>query len=82
MADLEEVLSDARTRKRLPSPRTRRLLRERAHLSQRELAMVLGVSDAAVSRWESGLRQPSRRTLTAYVEVLERLADEPREEAA
>lgn len=43
-------------------------LREAAKLSQRDLAEMLGVSNAAVSMWESG----KNRISTGY---LERLAD-------
>ena len=76
MLQLDQVLTQARVRKTLPAPRARRLLRERAGLSQADLAAVLGVSDGTISRWETGARYPRRAALTAYAEVLERLADE------
>lgn len=53
-------------------PRGQRI-REGAGLTQAELATSLGVSDAAVSRWERGLRRPRGETLVAYVEALLRL---------
>jgi DNA-binding transcriptional regulator YiaG len=36
-------------------------IREQANLSQAELAVACGVSAAAVSRWEAGLRRPRGR---------------------
>lgn len=73
---LDQVLAHARARHSLPSPRARRLIRERAGLSQADLAAVLGVSEAAISRWEAGLRFPRRPALDAYAQVLARLAEE------
>jgi transcriptional regulator with XRE-family HTH domain len=37
--------------------------RERRQLSQDELAKLLGVTKATISRWESGLRAPRRRDI-------------------
>ncbi len=45
------------------SPRTLRELREAAGLSQWQLAVRLGVTDGAISRWEAGDRQPRARYL-------------------
>ncbi len=71
----EDVLGLARRRRSL-SPDLRRLLRERADLRQADLARALGVSPAAISRWESGLRRPRGETGEAYLEILDRLAHE------
>ena len=38
--------------------------------------MVLGVSEATVSRWEAGLRFPRRPALDAYADLLARLTSE------
>jgi len=74
--DLDSLLARGRTRRRLPEPAVRRLLRERARLSQGDLAEVMGVDRATVSRWETGVRTPAGNTLTTYVELLDRLAAE------
>lgn len=39
-------------------------------LSQSRLAVALGVSKSAVSRWERGTREPDLRTLSELVELL------------
>jgi transcriptional regulator with XRE-family HTH domain len=70
------MLADARRRAALPEPPLRRLLRERAGLSQAEVAEALGVSRPAVTRWESGQREPRSAVRVAYVELLERLAQD------
>jgi transcriptional regulator with XRE-family HTH domain len=51
-----------------------RRVRERAHLSQAELATALGVSQAALSRWEAGLRQPRGEIAERYARELRKLA--------
>lgn len=71
----EEVLKVAQRRRNL-SPDLRRLLRERADLRQADIARALGVSAAAVSRWESGARRPRGEAGEAYLELLDRLARE------
>lgn len=35
-----------------------KLLREKYNLSQKDLALIAGVSDKAVSTWESGAKEP------------------------
>jgi len=74
--DLHMLLQAARVRRSLPSPTVRRALREGADLSQGDLGAVLGVTESAVSRWESGRRAPRREHLDAYVAVLAALARE------
>jgi transcriptional regulator with XRE-family HTH domain len=73
---LAEILEKRRARKRLPGPRIRRRVRERAGITQRDLARVLGVDPATVCRWESGERDPRPSQLQAYVAALERLTRE------
>jgi DNA-binding transcriptional regulator YiaG len=63
-------------RRRNLNPDRRRLLREQADLHQADIARALGVSAAAVSRWESGTRRPQGRAGEAYLEILDRLARE------
>ncbi len=58
---LEQALSEARTRRRLPSPARRRRLRERAGLSQTAVARALGRST------------PRPAAAAAYLALLDRL---------
>jgi transcriptional regulator with XRE-family HTH domain len=73
--DVDALLARGNARRRLPEPRFRRMLRESAGVSQGDIAKALGVSRSAVSRWESGQRDPSS-TLVPYVDLLDRLAAE------
>jgi transcriptional regulator with XRE-family HTH domain len=75
-ATLEQALELARARRRLPPPEARRLLRERAGLSQDDVARALGVTRAAVALWEQGSRTPRPVHLVPYLALLERLAAE------
>ena len=75
MKSINVAIERARRRKRLGPPEVRRLLREQAGLTQIELAEAIGVTRATVGRWESGARNPSRRVVDRYLEVLERLRD-------
>jgi DNA-binding transcriptional regulator YiaG len=73
---LSLILDKRRLRKRLPDPPMRRLVRERAGITQGDLAQVLGVDRATVSRWESGERDPRPAQLEGYLSALDRLARE------
>lgn len=75
-SDLDVLLSRGRMRRALPVPAVRRLLRERAGLSQAAVADVMGVSRPAFTRWELGQRTPRGVILERYVELLDRLASE------
>lgn len=70
---LEHLLTKARATHDLPGPDRRREIRERRGLSQEDLAEVLGVTGAAVSRWETGARQPAGQHLVDYCELLQAL---------
>jgi DNA-binding transcriptional regulator YiaG len=59
----------------LPTPTERRRLRQHAGLSIREFANVLGVSASAVSRWETGEREPHGPFLHLYVDGLRALVE-------
>ena len=48
---------------------TIRRVRRRAHLSQRELAELLGVSQSAVAKWETGRTTPTARMLARVLAV-------------
>lgn len=73
---LDNLIATSRLRRSLPDPPMRRYLRERAGLSQAEVAAVVGVTEGAVSRWESGQRTPRRALNVRYAELLDRLRRE------
>jgi DNA-binding transcriptional regulator YiaG len=73
---LREALLIARARRRLPSPRVRRLLRQRAGLTPEQAAAILGVSRPCIVRWELGRREPRPRHVAVYLALLDRLAAE------
>lgn len=56
-------------------------LRETAGLSRAELAAIVGVSAAAVSRWEAGERCPRGHNAAAYARALRAVATEVVEHA-
>jgi transcriptional regulator with XRE-family HTH domain len=70
---ITQLESLARSRHRLPDPETRQLIRQRARVSQDDLAAALGVSRAAISRWETGSREPAKETVGSYVAALDAL---------
>jgi len=74
--NLAQILSIARTRRQLPAPHLRRLIRRRSGVTQQEMALLLGVSRPSVTRWETGSRTPRGEVLGRYVELLEILAEE------
>jgi transcriptional regulator with XRE-family HTH domain len=63
------------SRARLAAARGNQLreARERAGLTQSDVARAIGVSPAAVSRWEAGKRRPSAATAARLGRLLERL---------
>lgn len=73
---LERALEQVRRRRGLPSPVERRLLRLRTGLSQAAVAASIGVTTAAISRYESGQREPRLEILERYASVLSRLSGE------
>ena len=75
MADpLDAILARQARLRELPAPPIRRMLREHHGLSQGDIADLLGVDRASVSRYESGDRSPRTAIAERYLEVLERLA--------
>lgn len=66
------VLSLAEARKAARSGRGR-AIREEACVSQAELARALGVSQATLSRWESGDRRPRGEAAERYARLLRKL---------
>lgn len=71
-----DLITTSRRRRNLPDPDMRRLLRERARLTQADLAETLRVSPATVSRWESGARTPRGHALDQYADLLIELTKE------
>jgi DNA-binding transcriptional regulator YiaG len=71
---IDDALARARTRRRLPSPAERRLLRERAGLSQQDIAVPLKVTREAVAMWERGKRDPRGERAEQYAAILDRCA--------
>ncbi|MEU0676323.1 helix-turn-helix domain-containing protein [Streptomyces sp. NPDC006172] len=61
----------------LPPPKERRRLRERASLTQAQLAARLGVSRETVRAWEAGRTNPRGRRREAYAKLLATLAGPP-----
>ncbi|WP_079049421.1 helix-turn-helix transcriptional regulator [Streptomyces torulosus] len=71
----EKIRSRLRVHLDLPPPDERRELREKAGLSQQELADVIGATRQAVSHWEAGLRTPRGVLLDRYVEAIRTLRE-------
>lgn len=68
---LDEALRNAALRRGLPRPAELRRLRLQAGISTAAVASGVGVSDAAVRRWELGSRTPRDPKIVArYLEVL------------
>jgi len=68
-----DVVMVAQIRADLRSGRAREA-REATRAAQREIALALGVTRAAVSHWESGRSAPSAEHALAYRRLLDRLA--------
>ena len=62
----------------LPTPNRRRAIRVEAELALEDIAEAIGVSRSAVSRWERGLRRPSRKHRSAYAQLLDGLEEQLR----
>jgi DNA-binding transcriptional regulator YiaG len=73
---LNEVLRPVRARRGLPTPEDRRAIRKRAGLSAADVAKVLDVTRATVTRWEHALRTPRGDLAVRYSRLLERLRQE------
>jgi transcriptional regulator with XRE-family HTH domain len=68
-----ELLARVRSLRRLPLPAERRLIRDRAGVSLRELGAAIGVSHVAIARWEAGGQPASPAHVTAYGRILDEL---------
>ena len=71
---LDALLARQARLRELPHPSIRRALRVHHGLSQGQLARLLGVDRASVSRYESGERSPGAAIAERYLDILERLA--------
>jgi DNA-binding transcriptional regulator YiaG len=72
--DLDSTeLLEVSTARRLVRTGEAQTIRERAGVSQLEVARVLGVSDAAVSRWEAHERTPRADVAVRYAQLLRAL---------
>lgn len=72
-----EILNRGRLRRRLKAaPEFAQAVRERAGLTQTEMAQFLGVSQVSVSRYERGEGLPRAETLGRYAELLDRLGND------
>lgn len=67
---IERLEAQVRARRTLPSPASRRALREAAGVSLGDVAQACGVTKQAVRQWESGICDPRGANLIAYAEVL------------
>ena len=52
-------------------------IRQAACLSRSEMALLVGVTENCLYRWESGDRHPYPELAIRYLDVLEKLAGEP-----
>ena len=72
-APIKEV-TDVATVRRLAAEGALRATRERARLSQADVARAVSVTPAAVSRWEAGVRRPrgeAAKRLAALMRALD-----------
>jgi transcriptional regulator with XRE-family HTH domain len=76
MDGIEALLDRARRRREAPDPEWARMLRQRAGVTQQEVADLLGVTAPEVSRWENGQRRPGGTVRDRYEQLLGRLARE------
>ena len=72
---METIQTLAETHRSLPAPRVRRGLRLAAGLALEDLAEVVGVGKATVSRWERGLREPRGEPRVRYAAALRQLRE-------
>lgn len=56
-------------------PELLRQCRKQKHMSQAELASLLGVTQQAVGKWESGKSSPDPTTVAKLAEILDTTAD-------
>ncbi|MGH9380854.1 MAG: helix-turn-helix domain-containing protein [Thermoanaerobaculia bacterium] len=73
--DTDKLLANARARRTLREvPELARSLRLQSSLTLHEIGDALGVTYAAVQRWETGQRVPRGDTARRYLELLHKAA--------
>lgn len=72
---MSSVVEKALALRSLPAPPERRAIRERARVSQDDIGADIGVTRAAVARWEAGTRRPRGEHLVRYAELLDQLRE-------
>ena len=72
----DDLISEVRERRNLPSPAEAIAIRKRAKVSQSRLAAELGVHRVTVARWEAGERHPRGEVVERYAAILRALARE------
>ena len=70
MSEVTKRIQQLIRNRKLPTPEECRAIREKAGLSQADLAEVLGTTGPAVSKWESGQRAPTGALRAMYVEAI------------
>jgi DNA-binding transcriptional regulator YiaG len=71
---VDELLERLHTRRQLPPKSERRLIREAANVTLRDVALALGVSHTAVQKWEDGAT-PREPLKSDYARLLKELKD-------
>ena len=56
-------------------PKRLKTIREERNLSRSQLASILGVTKAAITRWELGMREPKFEMLVKLCDVLDVSSD-------
>jgi DNA-binding transcriptional regulator YiaG len=69
----DKLLVRLRSRRKLPPPDERKLIREKANVSLRELAAAVGVSHMAIVRWEEGAQPADPEHVATYGRLLDEL---------
>jgi len=73
---MNTLIEKVRAKRSFPPPEARRNLRQRAGLTQHDIAAAIGVDRASVARYEAGTRGPSGEVLRKYSAVLDALTIE------
>jgi DNA-binding transcriptional regulator YiaG len=69
-----DIIEVAQARAALPRPARCKAIRQGAQLSLGDMAEALGTNAITVSRWERGVRKPSKPFIVKYVRLLGELA--------